>query len=148
MSATQHLERGRHGTVQEGRRHPPPGSTVGTDPTLAPPEVSVAVAVVNTTWMRASAAGASSESGTSAGAPGTELCENFLHEDRGSRHIRCIIVDGERICTEVGRVPVREVVNYRILNDGDPYGVITAYCVYGDTTILRCPDWVNRTVPA
>ncbi|MGW0731453.1 hypothetical protein [Streptomyces sp. NPDC002851] len=52
-------------------------------------------------------------------------------------------------CKVVSRIPMRLVTDEtRIPSGGHPgssayYGVLTAYCDYGDKAKLKCPTWVN-----
>jgi hypothetical protein len=56
-----------------------------------------------------------------------------------AREYRCSIWS----CTVLREQLIRVVVDFRILTDGQPFGVVTAYCPgAGDL----CPAWVNTAI--
>ncbi len=46
----------------------------------------------------------------------------------------------------VGASSSKDAETYFDMPAGNPVGLLTVYCDYGDTTRLRCEDWVNKAL--
>ncbi|MFI0909086.1 hypothetical protein [Streptomyces abikoensis] len=58
-------------------------------------------------------------------------------------HVKCSGWWIFRTCRVVEVKAVDAVVNFRVLRDNKPFGVVTAYC---ENTPGRCPDWVRQAI--
>lgn len=49
-------------------------------------------------------------------------------------------------CETLAEETIKVVYDERLFDDGDQFGVVTAFCDRGDPSDRNCPDWVNQHV--
>ncbi|MFC9876257.1 hypothetical protein [Nocardia salmonicida] len=69
----------------------------------------------------------------------------WAREKRCQGGKNCVVVKEQEVLASASKKAVEPYDPGR-MPGGDPLGLLTLYCVYGDGTKLRCEDWINKAL--